>query len=351
MAQHGWKQLLDGGRLASRARQISDHRLFRIHAAAAAGAQALRPGRQPDVSRRRSLRLARHRISSSSFELKPGWRANRLPVDHGAGPSGPRRAGARHRQAEAARTIPTGPRGRWPRRASVTSSCRRWRFRKTQDDKGRVRWTLFGASEQGPAKAFWRGFFTAPREEWPVERSLDFIRRLLVAAYGEDPAQLADLRRAGFRVMAQTTHVRQCRIGTSIACPTGPSRSFGSRAANSTGVKYLLTFEPLATSAGGGPQGLSGRRAAPAAVSRQFAVLGQPGLSASWPRSCRWPCRFRCCTRSSGTRARSAFACRSRAGCTSHGRAKPRSKACAGRCATRSCARIAGAASIATKTN
>ena len=32
----------------------------------------------------------------------------------------------------------------------------------TQDDKGRRRWTLFGASEQGPARAFWKSLFTAP---------------------------------------------------------------------------------------------------------------------------------------------------------------------------------------------
>jgi hypothetical protein len=32
----------------------------------------------------------------------------------------------------------------------------------TLDDKSRVRWTLFGGSEQGPARPFWRGFFTAP---------------------------------------------------------------------------------------------------------------------------------------------------------------------------------------------
>src|SRR4051812_12600729 len=36
---------------------------------------------------------------------------------------------------------------------------------RTQDDKGRVRWTLFGGSEQGPARAFWRGFFTTPRRQ------------------------------------------------------------------------------------------------------------------------------------------------------------------------------------------
>ncbi len=34
---------------------------------------------------------------------------------------------------------------------------------RTQDDKGRVRWTLFGVSEQGPAKAFWKSFHTGPQ--------------------------------------------------------------------------------------------------------------------------------------------------------------------------------------------
>ena len=33
-----------------------------------------------------------------------------------------------------------------------------WPSRKTQDDKGRVRWTLFGGSEQGPARPFGRAF-------------------------------------------------------------------------------------------------------------------------------------------------------------------------------------------------
>ena len=40
---------------------------------------------------------------------------------------------------------------------------------QTQDDKGRVRWTLFGGSEQGPARAFWKGFWTAPGRELPAE--------------------------------------------------------------------------------------------------------------------------------------------------------------------------------------
>lgn len=41
---------------------------------------------------------------------------------------------------------------------------------KTQDDKGRVRWTLFGGSEQGPDRAFWKSFYTAPGKERPGVR-------------------------------------------------------------------------------------------------------------------------------------------------------------------------------------
>src|SRR5207244_6040707 len=72
---------------------------------------------------------------------------------------------------------------------------------RTQDDKGRVRWTLFGGSEQGPAHAFWRAFFTAPTKEMPAEAALTFIRSLLQAAYGANEAHVADLQRAAFRVL------------------------------------------------------------------------------------------------------------------------------------------------------
>ena len=33
---------------------------------------------------------------------------------------------------------------------------------KTQDDKGRIRWTFFGGSEQGPERAFWKSFYLSP---------------------------------------------------------------------------------------------------------------------------------------------------------------------------------------------
>src|SRR5205807_8664145 len=74
---------------------------------------------------------------------------------------------------------------------------------RTQDDKGRVLWTLFGGSEQGPARAFWKSFYVSPRKELPHEQALRFVRHLLHVAYGEPLEKLADLRQAGFRILPQ----------------------------------------------------------------------------------------------------------------------------------------------------
>ena len=71
-------------------------------------------------------------------------------------------------------------------------------FSRTQDDKGRVRWTLFGNSEQGPGHAFWKGFFTSPRKELPADEAVAFFCRLLNAVYGEDVEDAAGLKRVGF---------------------------------------------------------------------------------------------------------------------------------------------------------
>jgi hypothetical protein len=72
---------------------------------------------------------------------------------------------------------------------------------RTQDDKGRIRWTMFGSSEQGPARAFWRGFFTAPEHEMPEDQALGFFRQLLSLVYGEKAESTADLHAAGFRIL------------------------------------------------------------------------------------------------------------------------------------------------------
>ena len=117
---------------------------------------------------------------------------------------------------------------------------------RTQDDKGRVRWTLFGGSEQGPARAFWKSFFTAPGRERLPEYGVDFIRRLLHSAYGESPSRLANLRRAGFRILPD---------GGETVSPlwnTGPLPSWTSaflmeEEESLSEVRYILTFRPFST--------------------------------------------------------------------------------------------------------
>ncbi len=119
---------------------------------------------------------------------------------------------------------------------------------KTQDDKGRVRWTLFGGSEQGPARPFWKSFYSAPRRELPREWSEAFIRRLLAAAYGVTAKSLADLRKAGFRIYTNPATAL-------LRAPGTPGRwkedslpkwteSYQWEMGSLRGVRYLLTFCP-----------------------------------------------------------------------------------------------------------
>ena len=115
---------------------------------------------------------------------------------------------------------------------------------RTQDDKGRVRWTLFGGSEQGPARAFWRGFFSAPRQELPESWAVQFFERLLTGAYGQSLAG-ADLKRAGFRIFAPDRepplpHWREEPL------PSWTGSLMWTARQNLRGVRYLLTFQPFA---------------------------------------------------------------------------------------------------------
>jgi hypothetical protein len=106
---------------------------------------------------------------------------------------------------------------------------------RTQDDQGRVRWTLFGGSEQGPARAFWNSFFSQPNQELPEERSLDFFRRILAAANLESEERSRDLLKCGFRIWP-TAGIRMPNWTRRYIWP-GKSLD---------AVRYLFTFEPFA---------------------------------------------------------------------------------------------------------
>ncbi|MGH7224868.1 MAG: hypothetical protein ACRELF_16720, partial [Gemmataceae bacterium] len=117
---------------------------------------------------------------------------------------------------------------------------------KTLDDKGRVRWTVFGASEQGPARAFWRSFFTAPRRQAPAELGESFLRRLLHTVYDIPLEQLTDLRKAGFRILPMDNHLAWPHWREE-PLPAWTKPYLWAKNQSPRGVRFLLTFRPFAT--------------------------------------------------------------------------------------------------------
>ena len=115
---------------------------------------------------------------------------------------------------------------------------------RTQDDKGRIRWTFFGGSEQGPEHAFWKSFYSSPNQERPQSESLAPILRILSEVYGEQcegPGSLFDI---GFRILPTEINPRfpywhEC----DLPMWTQPLRV--SDDTISYDMRYLLTFRPF----------------------------------------------------------------------------------------------------------
>ena len=117
---------------------------------------------------------------------------------------------------------------------------------RTQDDKGRVRWTLLGASEQGPERGFWASFFSGPGVERPAGEAIAVLLRLLHEAYGETVIDHGSLARCGFRVLPSQPHP-DFPSWTAQPLPswTHPLQLAGDETAAE--VRYLLTFRPFGT--------------------------------------------------------------------------------------------------------
>jgi hypothetical protein len=111
---------------------------------------------------------------------------------------------------------------------------------RTQDDKGRVRWTLFGNSEQGPGKAFWKSFFTAPDVEAHADAALAFFARLLQSAFGE---KTDDLHAAGLRVLPD--HEPLYDFWAEGPLPAWAKSLELKERQPLHGVRYVLTFRPF----------------------------------------------------------------------------------------------------------
>ncbi len=115
---------------------------------------------------------------------------------------------------------------------------------RTQDDKGRVRWTLFGSSEQGPERGFWRGFDRAPGTENGAE-AVAFLCRLLKQVYGEDASDTAGLRSRGFRTVGSAGHHPR-RTWAADPLPAWAASLAVADGGPFQDVRYLLTFRPFA---------------------------------------------------------------------------------------------------------
>jgi hypothetical protein len=113
---------------------------------------------------------------------------------------------------------------------------------RTQDDKGRVRWTLFGNSEQGPGKAFWKSFYTAPKKEKPEDEAVPFFSRLLQTVYDEQAEGLEGLYKAGFRILPDREPLFDFWAET---LPSWTESLVISERPAIESVKYLLTFRPF----------------------------------------------------------------------------------------------------------
>jgi hypothetical protein len=115
---------------------------------------------------------------------------------------------------------------------------------KTQDYLGRVRWTLFGTSEQGPERAFWQSFYTAPDQETPVSEALAFISNLLSSVYGEATRSVEDLLQLGFRILPAEKDERFPYWNVD-PLPKWTQSFLIDDAAATDNIWYLLTFRPF----------------------------------------------------------------------------------------------------------
>lgn len=115
---------------------------------------------------------------------------------------------------------------------------------RTMDDKGRVRWTLFGSSDQGPARAFWLSFRSGPDRELTEEEGTGVLKNLLSRVY-RMAEKVTDLRRAGFRILPAERDPDFPAWGKE-PLPSWAEHYLLSEKAPLKAVRYLLTFRPFA---------------------------------------------------------------------------------------------------------
>ncbi len=115
---------------------------------------------------------------------------------------------------------------------------------KTQDDRGRRHWTMFGGSEQGPERAFWQSFYSAPGREIPAKDSRRIVSRMLEGASGVATADANGLYAAGFRILP-VGDVRPFPDWVVDPLPKWTRRYLIGDDARLRGARFVLTFRPF----------------------------------------------------------------------------------------------------------
>lgn len=119
---------------------------------------------------------------------------------------------------------------------------------RTQDDKGRVRWTLLGASDLGPGPAFWAGFHRGPRAADELDGATAAARlAALVTPIVDVPRpSVTALRRAGVRILPAGDDPDLPGWGDE-RIPRGLRALLVDDAgASARGVRAVITFRPWA---------------------------------------------------------------------------------------------------------
>ena len=116
---------------------------------------------------------------------------------------------------------------------------------RTQDYLGRVRWTFFGSSEQGPERGFWESFRTAPGKERPEKEALAFAFELMSEAYGVRIATPSGLRAAGWRILPSGETRGFPYWWSEKLLPSWARKFLVNDSADWNDVRYLLTFRPF----------------------------------------------------------------------------------------------------------
>ncbi len=118
---------------------------------------------------------------------------------------------------------------------------------RTQDDKGRVRWTLFGSSDLGPEYAFWKSFLNSDNPDKSAMSFSIWARAILNRAYGLSLRSDEDLLNSGFGVFPSGTDPESpdwTRHSLSGILDKRLVLSAPDHAPTTT-LQYLLTFTPF----------------------------------------------------------------------------------------------------------